>query len=138
MRSAAQRHTSSKYVGTTPDTSPSCNFTRATEVKAKYTDRDGLRKELTTFKEKWPETRQRLEKQIISVEETMRRLRLVGAPTVPEDIGLSRQSMRENVLLAQKIRRRYTILDQALRMCKLDEWTATLFGKGGMWEMNYL
>lgn len=108
----------------------------ATEVKAKYTDRDGLRQELTTFKEKWPETRQRLEKQIISVEETMRRLRLVGAPTVPEDIGLSRQSMRENVLLAQKIRRRYTILDQALRMCKLDEWTATLFGKGGMWEMN--
>lgn len=108
----------------------------ATEVKAKYTDRDGLRQELTTFKEKWPETRQRLEKQIISVEETMRRLRLVGAPTVPEDIGLSRQSMRDNVLLAQKIRRRYTILDQALRMGKLDEWTATLFGKGGMWEMN--
>ena len=66
----------------------------------------------------------------------MRRLRLVGAPVVPEDIGLSRQSMRENVLLAQKIRRRYTILDLALRMCKLDEWTATLFGKDGMWEIK--
>ncbi|MBO1362632.1 sn-glycerol-1-phosphate dehydrogenase [Prevotella sp. A2931] len=108
----------------------------ATEVKAKYVDHDSLRRELTTFKEKWPETRRRLECQLIPVEEAIRRLRLVGAPTQPEDIGLNRRRMRDSVILAQKIRRRYTILDQGLRMCLLDKWTDALFGKGGIWEIK--
>ena len=108
----------------------------ATEVKAKYVDREGLRRELTTFKSKWPETRRRLERQIIPVEEAMQRLRLVGAPTLPEDIGLSRQRMRDSILLAQKIRRRYTILDLGLRMCMLDKWTDALFGREGIWEIK--
>lgn len=108
----------------------------ATEVKAKYVDREGLRYELTTFKEKWPETRLRLERQLISVEEAIRRLYLVGAPIQPEDIGLTRQRMRDNVILAQKIRRRYTILDLRLRTCLLEKWTDALFGKGGIWEIK--
>ena len=66
----------------------------------------------------------------------MQRLRLVGAPTLPEDIGLSRQRMRDSILLAQKIRRRYTILDLGLRMCMLDKWTDALFGREGIWEIK--
>ena len=108
----------------------------ATEVKAKYVDREGLRYELTTFKEKWPETRLRLERQLISVEEAIRRLYLVGAPIQPENIGLTRQRMRDSVILAQKIRRRYTILDLGLRTCLLEKWTDALFGKGGIWEIK--
>ncbi len=108
----------------------------ATEVKAKYVDPEGLRRELTAFKEKWPETRQRLECQLIPVEEAMRRLQLVGAPTRPEDIGLTRRRMRDSVILAQKIRRRYTILDLGLRTCLLDKWTEALFGKDGIWEIK--
>lgn len=108
----------------------------ATEVKAKYVDHEGLRRELTAFKEKWPATRQRLERQLIPVEEAMRRLQLVGAPTRPEDIGLTRRRMRDSVILAQKIRRRYTILDLGLRTCLLDKWTEALFGKDGIWEIK--
>lgn len=105
----------------------------ATEVKAKYVDRDGLRRELNLFKEKWPETKARLERQVIPVDEAVRRLRLVGTPTRPEDIDLSRQRLRDSIIPAQMIRRRYTILDLGLRTRLLGKWAEALFGKGGMW-----
>lgn len=108
----------------------------AKEVEAKYVDRDGLRKELTRFKENWHETKLNLEKRLISVDEAVKRLSLVGAPVKPEDIGLSRSIMRDNIILAQKIRRRYTILDLGLRIGLLGKWTDSLFGKGGTWEIK--
>lgn len=107
-----------------------------TEIKAKYINHEALRAELTLFKEKWPETKERLKKQVVPVAEAVRRLELVGAPTIPEHIDLPRLRLRNSIIRAQHIRRRYTILDLGVRSLLLDKWTESLFGKGGMWEIQ--
>ena len=55
----------------------------AREIKAKYISREALRDELNLFKAKWPETRERLRKQLMPIDEAVERLRTVGAPVKP-------------------------------------------------------
>ena len=66
-----------------------------TETKNKYVDKEGLRRELTAFKAAWPELKERIRKQIIPFEEVRRRLKLVGAPYEPEQLGVSRARFRD-------------------------------------------
>jgi len=66
-----------------------------TETKNKYVDKEGLRRELTAFKAAWPELKERIRKQIIPFEEVRRRLKLVGAPYEPEQLGVSRARFRQ-------------------------------------------
>lgn len=108
----------------------------ATEIKAKYVTPEQLRQELNLFKAKWPELKKRLQKQLVTPAEAIRRLRLVGAPTKPEDIDLPRTRLRDSIIRAQSIRRRYTILDLGLRTLLLPQWTEGLFGRGGLWEIH--
>lgn len=108
----------------------------ATEIKAKYVTPEQLREELNLFKAKWPELKQRLQKQVVTPTEAIRRLKLVGAPTKPEDIDLPRTRLRDSIIRAQSIRRRYTILDLGLRTLLLPQWTEGLFGRGGLWEIH--
>lgn len=108
----------------------------ATEIKAKYVTPEQLRQELNLFKAKWPELKKRLQKQLVTPTEAIRRLRLVGAPTKPEDIDLPRTRLRDSIIRAQSIRRRYTILDLGLRTLLLPQWTEGLFGRGGLWEIH--
>ncbi len=104
------------------------------ETKAKYNNREQLAQQLELFKVNWPQLRQQLAKQIVPLTEAKRRLDLVGAPTAPEQIGISRQRLRETFIRAQFIRRRFTILDVAVRTGYLDKWLDDLFGKDGTWE----
>lgn len=96
------------------------------EITAKYIDREELRKQLTVLKENWPHIRDRVKAQLIPFKEAKDRLKAVGAPVEPEEIGISRERLRDSVLRAQKIRRRFTILDIAVRTGLLDQWTSTL------------
>ena len=66
------------------------------ETRAKYIDKDQLRVQLTTLKNNWPEIKARLEKQIVPFDEATRRLRIVGAPTLPEEIGISTHESQRN------------------------------------------
>lgn len=100
----------------------------ATETEAKYIDREGLREQLGILRDKWPVIKERLEKQLIPLEEASRRLTAVGAPVQPEQIGISRERLRESVIRAQYIRRRFTILDVAVRTQLLDNWLDNIFG----------
>lgn len=102
------------------------------EIKAKYVTRDELRDELLALRNNWQEVRQRLQQQLVSVGEAKRRLLLVGAPTKPEDIDITRQYLRDIIRKSQYIRRRYTIYDLALRMNCLEEWIDRLFDKDGV------
>jgi len=54
--------------------------------------------------------RARLGAQLIPLAELKRRLKQVGAPTEPEEIGLTRERLRETFHRALHIRRRYTVL----------------------------
>ncbi len=106
-----------------------------TETRVKYITKEELAAQLTLLKKNWTEIRSRLEAQVIPFEKARDYLAMVGAPSNPEDIGVSREYLRQTFIRAQFIRRRFTILDVALRLNKMDEWLDRLFGKGGIWEI---
>ena len=96
--------------------------TTLAETRAKYLTKEELADQLETFKAKWHIIKTRLEKQLLPVDEVKRRLKMVGAPVEPEDIGISRERLRNSFLRALHIRSRFTILDVAVRIACLDLW----------------
>ena len=106
------------------------------ETAAKYINKRELRNQLKTLKANWSEIRTAVENQLFTYEECRSLLAAVGAPTEPEEIGISRSRLKESVIKAVKIRRRFTILDLGLRCGLLDKWMDELFGPGGMWEIT--
>lgn len=109
----------------------------AQESLAKHIDNTALARQLQCLKASWPELKEALARQLIPFEEAKWRLELVGAPTCPEQIGISREYLKETFIRAQYIRRRFTLLDIAVRTGYLDTWLDRLFGKGGIWEISH-
>ncbi|MBL9189213.1 MAG: sn-glycerol-1-phosphate dehydrogenase [Opitutaceae bacterium] len=103
------------------------------ETAAKHITRDDLRTQLGRLRSIWPATRARLAAQLLPLAEARRRLQAVGAPTEPEAIGLTRARLRASFLRAQHIRRRFTVLDLAVRTATLEPALEALFGAGGAW-----
>lgn len=108
----------------------------ATEVEAKYVTTEQLRQQLTTLRNNWGSSRLALQSQIIPFEEVRRRLDAVGAPTTPEQIGVTRERLRDSFIRAQHIRRRFTILDVAVRCGLLDSWLDRIFAADGLWPIK--
>lgn len=106
------------------------------EMIAKYISREKLREQLTQLKLNWPAIKERVSAQIIPFAEVKRCLRVVGAPTEPEEIGITRAYLRETFYRAFYIRRRYTILDLAIRTDMMERWLDALFGAGGIWPVD--
>jgi glycerol-1-phosphate dehydrogenase [NAD(P)+] len=106
------------------------------ETKEKYITREKLAIQLNKLKKDWPDIRSRLLKQIIPFSEVKRRLFLAGAPVEPEDIGVPRRHLRDSFLKAQMIRRRFTVLDLAVRTGNLDHWLDGIFSATGVWGIN--
>lgn len=100
----------------------------ATETEAKYVDAEGLRAQLATLRANWPAIKERLQHQLIPLADARRRLEAVGAPVASEQIGIERGRLRDSVIRAQHIRRRFTILDIAVRTGMLDRWLDRIFG----------
>lgn len=106
------------------------------ETKAKYISREELGIQLKQLKENWAQIRSCLTNQIVPFTEVKRRLQMVGAPTEPEDLGMTRSHLRETFIRARFIRRRFTVLDLAARTGYLDTWLDELFSKGGIWDIK--
>lgn len=106
------------------------------ETKAKYISKTELAGQLQLLKDRWPEIKRRLTAQLIPFEEAKKRLKLVGAPTKPEEIGISRNYLRQSYVKAQYIRRRFTILDIAVRTNCMGQWLDKLFGENGVWGIK--
>lgn len=98
----------------------------ATEMEAKYIDGEQLRRQLTILCDNWLAIRERLKAQLVPLPELRRRLKEVGAPVDPEQIGISKERLKVSADRAQRIRRRFTILDLGKRTCRLDEWIRNL------------
>src|SRR5439155_9903318 len=81
----------------------------------------------------WPGLRDRLRRQLLPLAELKGRLRDAGAPVEPEQIGISRERLRASFWQAHYIRRRFTVLDLAVRAGMLDSALGTLFGANGPW-----
>jgi glycerol-1-phosphate dehydrogenase [NAD(P)+] len=92
------------------------------ETSAKYLTRDDLRHQLHLLKSSWDALSIRLRRQLIPFADAQQRLQQVGAPTRPEDIGIAPQHLRSSFLRALHIRRRFTLLDIALRTGMLNRW----------------
>lgn len=110
--------------------------TAVRETRAKHISRAELREQLVRLASAWPDLRIRLQAQLLSSAEIKRRLEAVGAPTEPEQIGLSRARLRDSFLRASHIRRRFTVLDVAVRTSTLDPLLLALFGPGAVWSVS--
>ena len=104
------------------------------ESKGKYTDREGIRKQLEAVKNNWPELRERIRKQIIPFNEVYDCLKRVGAPYEPEMIGVSREKLRSTFRAIPFMRNRFTGIDLIYRAGLMEEVENYLFGKGGIYE----
>ena len=104
------------------------------ESKGKYTDREGIRKQLEAVKNNWPELREKIRKQIIPFNEVYDCLKRVGAPYEPDMIGVSREKLRSTFRAIPFMRNRFTGIDLIYRAGLMEEVENYLFGKGGIYE----
>ncbi len=105
------------------------------ETKDKYVSKEELRNQLEALKAAWPELSKKIREQILSFKEVHESLRLVGAPSEPEHIGVTRERMKKTFSFIPYMRSRYTNIDVVYRCGYLPELTERLFGKGGIWEV---
>ena len=96
-------------------------------VRAKFVDREATRARLESFKARWPQIRARLEGQLVPSAEMERRLRVVGAPTTPEEIGSTVEASLKDVRKTVYMRDRYMSLDFLDLTGQLDDFARRAF-----------
>ena len=101
------------------------------ETRAKHPTPDALRAQLVRLRDGWPALRERLARHLIPFREARAMLREAGCPSEPEQIGISRDRLRLSYEQAYYIRRRFTVLDFAMRLGVMDSALDELFGPGG-------
>ena len=104
------------------------------ECAAKQLSPDALRARLEHLQRTWPTLSRQVRRQLPGPDVIADLLRRAGAPTTPEEIGLTREQLKSSLAAAQQIRRRYTVYDLALELGLLDELVERLFTPGtGYW-----
>ena len=106
------------------------------ESRAKYCGPEEIRCQLNAIVAVWPELRERIREQIIPFDDVKEMLRLVGAPSRPEEIGVSKARLRDTFKCIPFMRNRYTGIDLIYRAGLLDEVTEHIFGRGGRFEVD--
>ena len=106
------------------------------ETEGKYIGKEALRKQLERFVEVWPELKEKVRAQIYSFDTVHDYLKRVGAPYEPEQIGISRERLRDTFRRIPYMRSRYTNADLINRLGIQDELEQHLFGPGGHWEIS--
>lgn len=105
------------------------------ESRAKWVTRNELREQLKKLRAIWPSLKERLRRQLLPFAELKGMLSKAGAPVEPEEIGISRERLRESFWLAYFLRRRITVLDLAVRTNLLEKALDHLFGSNGQWPL---
>jgi glycerol-1-phosphate dehydrogenase [NAD(P)+] len=105
----------------------------AREMRAKHCSPAQLGEQLRALKAAWPKLRERLQAQLLPLATLRRMLQDAGAPTEPEQIGITRERLRRTYWQASCIRRRFTVLDLAVRTGLLDSCLDEIFGPTGLW-----
>jgi glycerol-1-phosphate dehydrogenase [NAD(P)+] len=106
------------------------------ESRAKWIDRKELRDQLKELRTTWPTLKERLRKQLLLFKELKRMLSEAGAPVEPEEIGISRERLRDSFWMSYFIRRRFTVLDLAVRTNLLEKALEHIFGPEGRWAIK--
>ena len=103
------------------------------EYAKKFPSRDALRRELTLVRDHWGDLSAKLRSQLIPFAEVRECLRKVGAPTEPEQIGVTRARFRETFAGVPYMRARYFGADLVQRLGLLPALLDRLFGANGVW-----
>jgi glycerol-1-phosphate dehydrogenase [NAD(P)+] len=103
------------------------------ETRAKYPSREELTAQVAYLRDGWPGLRERLTRHLIPFGEVRDRLRAAGCPVEPEQIGISRERLRDSFEQASFIRRRFTVLDVMQRLDFMGSALRKLFGPAGVW-----
>jgi len=98
-------------------------------VRSKFVDRETMRKRLEDFKARWPQIKARLEEQLVPSAEIERRLKVVGAPTTPEEIGSTVEASLADARKTIFMRDRYMALDFLALTGQLDEFARRGFAR---------
>jgi glycerol-1-phosphate dehydrogenase [NAD(P)+] len=106
------------------------------EIRAKHISVSELRKQLERLCALWPSLREQLRAQLIPFTDLKSMLDAAGAATEPEQIGISRQRLRDSFWQAYFIRRRFTVLDVAVRTRHLEPGLNVIFGPNGAWPIK--
>ena len=107
-----------------------------TEITKKYNDHETVRKQLTKVKECWPEFKKKLQAQVWSFDKMKKNFAIVGAPTDPSDIGVTRHQIHDMFPKVQLMRWRFNSLDLAKRGMYYDELVNSIFLPGHAWDIN--
>jgi len=110
--------------------------TATQETRAKHCSPEQLRGQLRLLKAVWPDLCERLRAQLLPLLTLRQMLRDVGAPTEPEQIGITPQRLRKTFWQASCMRRRYTGLDIIVRAQLLDICLDEIFGESGVWPIT--
>ena len=94
------------------------------QSKPKWQTKDELRATLEAAKSRWPEIAARLRRQLVPSVEIEKKLKAVGSPSCPAEIGAANGFAQENVRFAMFMRNRYNALDFAFRLGQLDAFAA--------------
>ncbi len=105
------------------------------ETLAKLPTPDTLRQQLARLRDGWPTLRERLSRQLAPFQNSRAMLRDAGCPCEPEQIGISRERLRLSYEEAFYIRRRFTVLDLAMRLGVFRSALEELFGPEGAWSI---
>ena len=104
-------------------------------IAKKYSDAEGVRRELTAVRDNWTGLRERLVGQVWSFAKMQEMFKIAGAPYEPEHIGITRADIRDMFPIVQLMRWRYNLLDLAKRGCFYDKLVSSVFAPGGAWEI---
>ena len=102
------------------------------EARAKHLSEEALRGELTKIKRDWNKIWSDLSGVLRPFSEIKTMLEKAGAPTTVADLGLDHKSLREALLNAKDIRRRYTVLDFAHELGLLIPLADTVIEESGV------
>ncbi len=103
------------------------------ESKAKYVSGEELRRHLEIVQSNWHTLVPKLRDQLMTAKEIKGLLDAVGAPSTPEQIGLTRKRLKDTYPQARMFRSRFTVFDVALEAGWFDEIVEEIFAPGGFW-----
>ena len=105
-------------------------------ISVKYSDADAVRVQLTKVRDQWPELREKYRAQVYPFEKMRSLFKIVGAPSDPSEIGVTREQLKSLVPFTQLMRHRINLLDLAKRGMFYDELVEAVFGPEGAWKIN--
>ena len=106
------------------------------EITKKYHAPETVREQLTKVRDQWQLLCAKYRKQVYPFEKMQQLFRIVGAPTDPSDIGVTRRQLLDMVPFTQLMRYRINLLDLAKRAGIYDDLVAHVFGQGGAWAVE--